>query len=32
MAVPVLVDGTVFGVVDVQSAALLDKLDLELLI
>jgi diguanylate cyclase (GGDEF)-like protein len=31
MAVPVLVDGAVFGVVDVQSAATLDSLDLELL-
>src|SRR5947209_5709550 len=31
MAVPVLVDNAVFGVVDVQSAAELDALDLELL-
>jgi len=31
MAVPVLVDGAVFGVVDVQSAQTLDPLDLELL-
>lgn len=31
IAVPVLVDGTVFGVVDVQSAAPLDTFDLELL-
>lgn len=31
MAVPVLVDGTVFGVVDVQSAQPLDRFDLELL-
>ncbi len=31
MTVPVLVDGTVFGVVDVQSAQPLDRFDLELL-
>jgi diguanylate cyclase (GGDEF)-like protein len=31
MAVPVLVDGAVFGVVDVQSAQPLDRFDLELL-
>jgi diguanylate cyclase (GGDEF)-like protein len=31
MAVPVRVDGAVFGVVDVQSAQLLDQFDLELL-
>ncbi len=31
MAVPVLVDGAVFGVVDVQSAQSLDQFDLELL-
>ncbi|HEY8292760.1 MAG TPA: GAF domain-containing protein, partial [Thermomicrobiales bacterium] len=31
MTVPVLVDGTIFGVVDVQSAQPLDQFDLELL-
>jgi len=31
MAVPILVDGAVFGVVDVQSAQSLDQFDLELL-